>query len=127
MHPRFEDITKVGQGDLVACQLVVDGPPPGEDHVELVDLGNVVVKQQMPDVDLRIDFFSVFVHGLTNAYRWEDPAAGVKPGDKIGKGRKFKYKELQLNFWRPGDEFHANDQDFYYGIPGQVDFRWIYR
>ncbi len=79
------------------------------------------------DVDLRIDFFSVFVHGLTNAYRWADPVAGVKPDDKIAAGRKYKYKELQLNFWRPGDEFHPNTQDFYYGIPGEVDFRWIYR
>jgi len=79
------------------------------------------------DVDLRIDFFSVFVHGLTNAYRWTDPPEGVKKDAKIGEGRKFVYKDLQLNFWRPGDEFHPNDQDFYYGIPGEVDFKWIYR
>ena len=34
---------------------MVDGPPTGQDHVEFVDLGHLVVKQQMPDVDLRID------------------------------------------------------------------------
>ena len=40
---------------LPVASLVVDGPPPSQDHVELIHLGRVVVKQQVPDVDLRID------------------------------------------------------------------------
>jgi hypothetical protein len=52
------------------------------------------------DVDPEIDFFSVFVGGLTNAYQWEDPAGAFKTGNNPGKGRVFTRKVLQLNFWR---------------------------
>ena len=56
------------------------------------------------DIDPRIDFFSIYVNGLTNAYRWTDPH-GFKAGDPPGTGREYTHKTLQLNFWRPGDEF----------------------
>ena len=56
------------------------------------------------DVDPQIDFFSVYVGGLTNAYQWTDPPGAFKLGDRPGKGRKFTRKTLQLNFWRPGDD-----------------------
>ncbi|NUQ62760.1 MAG: hypothetical protein HUU20_09735, partial [Pirellulales bacterium] len=58
------------------------------------------------DVDPRIDRFSVQVHGLTNAYKWQDEPGKFKPGDTIGTGRRLARKTLKLNFWRPGDEFY---------------------
>ena len=89
------------------------------------------------DVDPRIDFFSVFVGGLTNAYRWEDTPGAYRPGDFPGKGREFVRKMLQLNFWRPGDELLQSEREFRYGVPlGQADlygvppgvaYRWVYR
>ena len=89
------------------------------------------------DVDPRIDFFTVDVGGLTNAYRWTDDPAAYKPGDTPGRGRRFTHKMLRLNFWRPGDELAPNEQEFRYGVPlnnadlygvgDGVAYRWIYR
>jgi hypothetical protein len=94
------------------------------------------------------------VSGLTNAYRWEDPpgayeralaaskrAAAVKSGtgdqdvpffvpqdvNPVGAGRKFTRKTLKLNFWRPGDEYYEHEKEFRLGIPGEVDYEWVYR
>ena len=90
------------------------------------------------DVDPRIDFFSVYVGGLTNAYqldRYTRPP--TKPGDTPGRGRQFVHKMLQLNFWRPGDELMPNEREFRYGVPldkadlydvgDGVAYRWVYR
>ncbi|MCA9199649.1 MAG: hypothetical protein KDA87_19040 [Planctomycetales bacterium] len=99
------------------------------------------------DVDPRTDFFSVYVRGLTNAYRWQDPE-DFQPGDEPGEGREFTYKTLQLNFWRPGDAINPDEMEFRYGLPTvsqlppnrdqdevlkiyrlpeRVDYRWVYR
>ena len=79
------------------------------------------------DVDPRIDFFSIYVQGLSNAYRWIDPPGGFKKGDPPGQGRIFTTKTLRLNFWRPGDEFLEDLQEIRFGIPGKVDYEWVYR
>ena len=55
--------------------------------------------------------------GLTNAYRWTDPQNGFKAGDAPATGRKYTYKTLQLNFWRPGDEFGIYEDQIYMGAP----------
>jgi hypothetical protein len=78
-------------------------------------------------VDPRIDYFSVFVEGLTNAYRWDDAESGFKPGDPPTSGRRFEQKNLMLNFWRPGDEYTEDQRTIHYGIPGKVDYSWVYR
>ena len=89
------------------------------------------------DVDPRIDFFSVFIQGLTNAYRWDDMPGGFKAGDPPAKGRVLMPATLRLNFWRPGDEFNESSRQIRFGLPEsarvrelnipQVDFEWIYR
>lgn len=89
------------------------------------------------DVDPRIDYFSVYVGGLTNAYQWRDVPADFQVGDPPGKGRTFLRKMLQLNFWRPGDEIGENEREIRYGAaPGHGDlygaaegvaYRWVYR
>jgi hypothetical protein len=80
------------------------------------------------NIDPRVDFFSIYVTGLTNAYRWQDPQTPHRPGvDPIAKGRRFARKTLKLNFWRPGDEYFENEKEIRYGIPGQVDYEWVYR
>lgn len=82
------------------------------------------------DVDPQIDFFSVYVAGLTNAYNWQDTSLDRS-------GRKFTRKELQLNFWRPGDAYAEDEREIRFGAaPGQGDlygtdegvaYRWVYR
>jgi hypothetical protein len=89
------------------------------------------------DIDPRIDFFSVFVRGLTNAYRWSDVPGAYKLGDPPGTGRKYAFKTLQLNFWRPGDELNENEREIHYGpapkhadlydSPEGVAYQWVYR
>ncbi|REK17647.1 MAG: hypothetical protein DWQ37_05825, partial [Planctomycetota bacterium] len=48
------------------------------------------------DIDPRVDYFSVYVEGLTNAYRWTDPEGAFKPGDPPTTGREFEQKNLML-------------------------------
>ncbi len=100
-------------------------------------------------VDPRSDFFSVFVQGLTNAYRWQDAAEGAAGADAAPlAGRRFSHKTLQLNFWRPGDAEDPSEEEIRYGVPNRnqvpagklsdeilkvyglkerVDHLWVYR
>jgi hypothetical protein len=79
------------------------------------------------DVDPRIDFFSIYAQGLSNAYKWIDPPGAYKKGDPAGKGRVFANKTLRLNFWRPGDEYLEDQREIRLGVPGKVDYEWVYR
>lgn len=79
------------------------------------------------DIDPRIDRFSIYVTGLTNAYQWEDEPGRYKVGDPIGTGRHLLRKTLRLYFWRPGDEYFEHENEIRFGIPGQVDYEWVYR
>jgi len=97
------------------------------------------------DVDLRIDYFAIYIQGLTNAYRFEDPAGAYKSGDPPGTGRQITKKSLQLNFWRPGDTVDPNEEEIRYGcrtdgtpeeqakvlaeygIDKPIDHLWVYR
>jgi len=97
------------------------------------------------DVDPRIDYFSVYIRGLTNAFRFDDPEGAYKPNDPPATGRTFTYKTLQLNFWRPGDVTDEDEREIRFGIPvdndpevqqrlldhfevpERLDYRWLYR
>jgi len=67
------------------------------------------------DLDPRIDFFSIFVQGLTNAYRFVDVESFDKASSP-GTGRKFAYKTLQLNFRRTGDALFEHEEELQFGI-----------
>jgi hypothetical protein len=62
------------------------------------------------DVDPRTDFFSIYIQGLTNAYRFVDT------GDPQQK-KELEFKTLQLNFHRPGDTVEEHEGEIRYGIP----------
>ncbi|MBM4089440.1 MAG: hypothetical protein FJ276_08425 [Planctomycetes bacterium] len=97
------------------------------------------------DVDPYIDFFSVLIKGLTNAYKPVDVPGVFKQGDEPGAGRQFLAKSLQLNFWRPGDAVNENETEIRFGVPyspdperqagiiaayglkSRLDYLWIYR
>jgi hypothetical protein len=79
------------------------------------------------DIDPKITHFWIFVNGLTNAYRFTDDAGAYKAGDPIGKGRHLTRKTLKLNFWKPGDPFLEHEEEVRYGVPGDVDYEWLYR
>jgi hypothetical protein len=79
------------------------------------------------DIDPKITHYSIFVNGLTNAYRFTDDPGVYKAGDPIGKGRHLTRKTLKLNFWKPGDPYLEHEEEVRYGIPGEVDYEWLYR
>ncbi len=87
------------------------------------------------DVDPKLDYFSVDVFGLTNAFQQD------------GEGPKAPYrkKALQLNFYRPGDAIAQTEDTIRFGVPAfekakeqrnvldhygldeRLDYRWIFR
>jgi hypothetical protein len=84
-------------------------------------------------VDPRTDYFSIYVSGLSNAYKFADQPGAYKAGDPPSKGRRYWEKTLQLNFWRPSDEFSDAETEIYLGaptdlgIPGRIDYQWVFR
>jgi hypothetical protein len=55
-------------------------------------------------VDPRIDYFSIYVRGLTNAIRWRKREGRViQPNDPPGEHIEQTLKSLRLDFWKPGD------------------------
>ncbi len=74
------------------------------------------------DVDPTTDEFSIYVRGLTNAYKME----AVDNPDGDGKKWDYVYKTLQMNFRRPGDEFHEHSREVRLGDGEGVEYRWIY-
>lgn len=60
------------------------------------------------DVDPRIDYASVYVQGLSNAFKVVE-SADAEP--------KYTKKTLQLNFWRPGDTLDETRDDIRVGVP----------
>jgi hypothetical protein len=55
-------------------------------------------------VDPRIDHFSIYIRGLTNAIRWRKREGRViQPNDPPGEHIEQTLKSLRLDFWRPGD------------------------
>jgi hypothetical protein len=72
------------------------------------------------DVDPNNVWFSVYVEGLTNAYKWrDDPAkyAAFRNGTSKDPFREISTKVLKLNFWRPGDEFNVRESQVRTGVP----------
>ena len=65
------------------------------------------------DVNPKIDFVSLYVQGITNAYRISRPDPEAEP--------QFKRKTLQINFWRPGDEINEAEDSIQYGVPFVAD------
>ena len=56
-------------------------------------------------VDPRIDYFSIYVRGLTNAIRWRPrPGAEIDPDDPPGQHIEQTLESLRLDFWLPGDD-----------------------
>jgi hypothetical protein len=75
------------------------------------------------DVDPRINKFSIYVNGLTNAYKWDDiDEKNIEPG----KGRKMFRKVLKTNWWRKGDRYSIDNNQFQLGESGGVDYEWIF-
>ncbi|MAI34528.1 MAG: hypothetical protein CMM07_23035 [Rhodopirellula sp.] len=87
------------------------------------------------DVDPNLDFVSVEVFGLTNAFEKAEGAGQTE----------YKQKALQLNFYRPGDAVRQTEDLIRFGVPAfddpkeqkyileqygleeRLDYRWLFR
>ena len=87
------------------------------------------------NVDPGLDFGSVEVIGLTNAFEQ----------DGEGDDASYRRKVLQLNFFRPGDRVHQTDDLIRFGVPAfsnkkeqayilkqyrlkeRLDYRWLFK
>ena len=96
------------------------------------------------DLDPRIDFFSIYIQGLTNAYKFVDDLDQFRVGDPPLTGRTISTRTLQLCFWRPGDELLLTEREVRFGMPyfsnstqmeatkrlygvdERIDYRWFY-
>jgi hypothetical protein len=78
------------------------------------------------DIDPRTEQFSIYVAGLTNAYRWDDRLGAYKEGDAPGTGRQLWRRTLKLNFWRPGNERDVDESQIRFGVPGEPEYEWTY-
>ncbi len=65
------------------------------------------------DVDPNLDFVSIEVYGLTNAFQQ----------DGEGPDAPYRRKCLQLNFYRPGDSMEQTDDEIRFGVPAFEDVR----
>jgi hypothetical protein len=110
---RLLDTVEISKADIQVSK-------PGEDK-------SVWGVAMWTDIDPRIDYFSIYVKGLSNAYRFVDPPGAYKAGDKPGTGRRITQKTLKLDFWRPGDTYDLQERELHSGIPGKVDHQWVFR
>ena len=77
------------------------------------------------DVDPKSVWFSVYVEGLTNAYKFSDDPAKyaafkkLPPADRASAApfREIHTKVLKINFWRPGDEYRVKETQVRTGVP----------
>ncbi|MEM6979178.1 MAG: hypothetical protein AAF539_05870 [Planctomycetota bacterium] len=87
------------------------------------------------DVDPNLDFFSVNIFGLTNAFEQ----------DGEGDDAPYRRKALVLNFFRPGDSMAQTEDRTRFGVPAyddereqayvlnqyglekRLDYRWLFR
>ncbi len=71
-------------------------------------------------VDPRIDYFSIYVRGLTNAIAWQKRAdATIGPGDPPGSRMEQALESLRLDFWWPGDA--RSEKDIQIGYRGMFE------
>jgi hypothetical protein len=74
------------------------------------------------DIDPRIDFFSIYVRGLTNAIRWRQrPGSVIQPNDPPGSDIEETLESLRLDFWRPGDDRDGGDREMSVGFAGMFE------
>ena len=74
------------------------------------------------DVDPRIDYFSIYVRGLTNAVRWRQiPGTTIGPEDPPGIRMEHALETLRLDFWRPGDDRDEVEEEMSVGFRGMFE------
>ena len=118
----YRELTYSDKVSPKIAKLIRDEEDPGQPLLDKVQLAQSILERYPEssdqggtwgvvmwyNVDPALDFVSLKIQGLTNAYRME-----VNPDKSI----EFRNKTLQLNFWRPGDGVDQARDEIVYGIP----------
>ena len=70
------------------------------------------------DVDPRMNEFSIFISGLTNAYQWGNRMSEdgtFENTGTIGEGRMIKRRVLKTDWWRVGDARTLDESQIHFG------------
>jgi len=70
------------------------------------------------DIDPRINEFSIFISGLTNAYQWGDRTLEDRTLEntaRIGEGRVLQRRVLKTDWWRVGDANSLCETQIHFG------------
>jgi hypothetical protein len=78
------------------------------------------------NINPEIKNFSIFISGLSNAYRWTYDES-TPPQSPVGTGYTMTRKTLQLNFWVPGSPEHLLRREIQFDTKAPVDHKWVYR
>lgn len=71
------------------------------------------------DIDPRIDFFTIFVRGLTNSMRWRSRKDNKNDNNHLAENEnEYSLESLRLDFWRPGDDLDESDEEINVGQKG---------
>ena len=71
------------------------------------------------DIDPRIDFFTIFVRGLTNSMRWRSREDDQNDNNHPAENEnEYSLESLRLDFWRPGDDLDESDEEINVGQKG---------
>ncbi len=71
------------------------------------------------DIDPRIDFFTIFVRGLTNSMRWRSREDNKNDNNNPAENEnEYSLESLRLDFWRPGDDLDESDEEINVGQKG---------
>ncbi|MFM9059553.1 MAG: hypothetical protein ACKOSQ_10595 [Planctomycetaceae bacterium] len=74
------------------------------------------------DIDPRVDHFSIYVRGLTNALEWRRrPGAAIRAADPPGIAMEEALRTLRLDFWRPGDDRDEVEEEMSVGFAGMFE------
>jgi len=73
----------------------------------------------------QVNEFSIYVEGLTNAYRYSDDGS-YKQGDNLLTGRTIVNKSLKIYFSRPGGFEDPNMNPIHYGRIDGPDHEWVF-
>lgn len=100
---------------LDSASMAAAAIPPGEERWGVAT---------WEDVDPRIDFFAVFIRGLTNSIRWRPRTDAVFTPESVpGAGLEYALESLRLDFWRPGDDRDEQSEEMSVGHAGLFESR----
>ncbi|MDR1494369.1 MAG: hypothetical protein LBT05_16870 [Planctomycetaceae bacterium] len=125
---------KLDQIIPLAIPKIIEQEDPNREFETTVTMIDKKIKQRetvwgiamWADIVPEIKNFSIFVSGLSNAYKWTHDEPTQQQG-VVGTGYTMTRKTLKLNFWIPGAAEYFLQREIQFDTKAPVDHEWIYR